>query len=375
VLIAHDVEDRGGMERSLFETVRHGASEVDFCVVSSTLACDLRDRVEWRRVAVPRRPFLLKFAVFYLLGWLRVAMAGRGVRQTTGAIVPNRADVAVVHFCHAAYLTKARRSTPAPLPGLKAWHESLIRRVSVRAERWSYRRRRLSSFVAVSSGVRRDLEGLYPGIPCVVAPNGVDHRRFRPNRPARAAIREQLEVRPGDFVAVFVGGDWARKGLDIAIAAAGEVRRSHGVAVTLWVVGPGHVERYRALARAEGVAGGVRFLGPRSDTERFYQAADAFVLPSMYETFSLAAVEAAACGVPIVATLLDGVVEEFAAAGAALICDRSSLALAQALVELARDPVRGNTLARAAHEHAKRYTWERQATKLLALYEDLAGQE
>ena len=60
----------------------------------------------------------------------------------------------------------------------------------------------------------------------------------------------------------------------------------------------------------------------RSDTERFYQAADAFVLPSMYETFSLAAVEAAACGSADHRHLLDGVFEEFAAAGAALIYDR-----------------------------------------------------
>src|SRR5829696_2802780 len=310
VLIAHDVEDRGGMERSLFETVRRGAMEVDFCVVSSTLASDLRDRVEWRRVVVPRRPFLLKFVVFYVFGSMRVAMAGRGVRQTTGAIILNGADIAVVHFCHAGYLAKARGSRPPPLSRLKASHEWLIRRVSVWAERWSYIQRRLNAFVAVSDGVRRELADFYPDVPCVVAPNGVDHTRFRPDQAARAGTRKQLGARPSEFVAVFVGGDWARKGVDIAIAAVGELRRSHDMAVTLWIVGPGDVARYRDLARTEGAEGGVHFLGPRSDTERFYQGADVFVLPSLYETFSMAAVEAAACRLPMVATSRDGVFED-----------------------------------------------------------------
>jgi glycosyltransferase involved in cell wall biosynthesis len=372
VLIAHDVEDRGGMERSLFETVRRAASEVDFCVVSSTLAPDLRNRVEWRRVPVPRRPFLFKFAAFYLVGWVRVALAGAGVRQTTGAIVPNWADVTVVHFCHAGYLRQARRATRVSLSGLKAWHEWLIRKTSVCAERWSYRPRRLRRFVAVSGGVCRELEEFYPGIPCVVAPNGVDHARFRPNPAMRDTTREQLGASPGEFVAVFVGGDWARKGVDIAIAAVGEARRSHDTVVTLWIIGPGDVERYRASARHEGVEGRVHFFGRRSDTERFYRAADAFLLPSLYEAFPLVALEAAACGLPIVATRLNGI-EELEAAGAALTSKRSAASLAAALSQLGSDRNLRERLGWAAHHEAKRYTWERQATTLLALYEELIG--
>ena len=361
------------MERSLFETVRRGASNVEFCVVSSTLAPELRKRVDWRRVPVPRRPFLLKFALFYLVGWLRVALAGPGVRQTTGAIVPNRADVTVVHFCHAGYLAKARRSTPAALSGAKAWHEWLIRRTSLWAERWSYDARRLRQFVAVSDGVRRELEEFYPGIPCVVAPNGVDHARFRPDPAARDRTRGDLGARPAEFVAVFVGGDWARKGLDVAIAAVAEARRTHGTDVRLWVVGPGDVERYRALARGEGVEDCVQFFGRRPDTERFYQAADAFVSPSSYETFSLAAVEAAACGLPIVSTSLDGVFEAFAAAGAAVACERSPAALGSALAQLERDPSSRESLARSASEQAKGYTWDRQLAALLNLYAELSA--
>jgi hypothetical protein len=82
------------MERSLVENVRRGMADVNFCVVWSTLEPDLRDRVEWRRVPAPRRPVLLTFAAFYLLGALQVVRAGPGLRQSTGAIVPNRAEIA-----------------------------------------------------------------------------------------------------------------------------------------------------------------------------------------------------------------------------------------------------------------------------------------
>jgi glycosyltransferase involved in cell wall biosynthesis len=78
-----------------------------------------------------------------------------------------------------------------------------------------------------------------PGIACTVAPNGVDRQRVRPDTGLRPRLRQEFGAGPDDLVAVFVGGDWERKGLDIAIRAVAEARRVHGVAVSLWIVGPG----------------------------------------------------------------------------------------------------------------------------------------
>jgi UDP-glucose:(heptosyl)LPS alpha-1,3-glucosyltransferase len=370
ILIAHDVEDRGGMERSLVENVRGGMADVDFCVVSSTLEPGLRDEVEWKRVPAPRRPFLLKFAAFYLLGAAQVARAGRGLRQSTGAIVPNRTDIAVIHFCHAGYLAAAGRTAARSLSAAKRWHELLIRTASLWAERWSYSARRLRWSVAVSEGVRRELEQFYPGIPCAVAPNGVDHEHFRPDPESRPRLRRQLGAAPDDFVAVFVGGDWARKGVDIAIAAVAEARWSLGVPVSLWIVGPGDESSYRALARQQGVESHVRFFGRRSDTDCFYKSADAFVLPSLYEAFPLVALEAAACGLPVVATPINGI-EQLEAAGAAVTCERSGSAFALALKELVDAPGRKEKLGQSARDQAARYTWQQQVSTLLGLYGNL----
>ena len=103
-----------------------------------------------------------------------------------------------------------------------------------------------------------------------------------------------------------MGGDWSRKGLRAAVEAVATPTRN-GVALRLWVVGPGDEPRYRALAGSLGVGDRVAFFGPRADTETYYRAADVFVLPSLYETFSLAAHEAAAAGLPVVGTPVSGV--------------------------------------------------------------------
>ena len=78
------------------QNVRRGMPDVDFCVVSSTQEPGLRGRVEWKRVLAPRRPVRLRLAAFYLLGALQVVRAGPGLRQSTGAIVPNRAEIAII---------------------------------------------------------------------------------------------------------------------------------------------------------------------------------------------------------------------------------------------------------------------------------------
>jgi len=72
-LVAHDVHDGGGMERALAELIRHAHDEVDFLVISRTLAADLEPLVTWRRIRVPARPFPLKFLGFYVLGGLATA--------------------------------------------------------------------------------------------------------------------------------------------------------------------------------------------------------------------------------------------------------------------------------------------------------------
>lgn len=371
-LVAHDVHDDGGMERSLAELIRHAQGEVRFTVVSSTLQPDLREVVDWKRVPLPRRPFPLKFLAFWILGGARLAAVRSDLSHAMGAIVPQRIDVSTVQFCHAGFARLPETMSSEGLSMPRRVNRFVHRKLALVCERWCFRAGRVRTFVAVSSGIEDELIASYPARPVVVAPNGVDTQRFRPDREARNSLRNELGVDDAELVAVFVGGDWDRKGLDIAIEA---LARSGGSPAPweLWIVGGGQVDRYRHLAESAGVAERVRFIGRRSDTERFYQAADAFVFPTLYEAFPLVSLEAAACGLPLVATPVNGIDELVSDGQAGIRAPRTVDGVADALRVLGSDADLREQLGRTARQRALSYTWAAHADAIVGAYQEIMG--
>jgi glycosyltransferase involved in cell wall biosynthesis len=137
---------------------------------------------------------------------------------------------------------------------------------------------------------------------------------------------------------VFVAlGHFERKGLPLILEAMMETR---DLSLELVVVGgeASSIAEYRARAQAAGVAGRVRFAGMQRDLGPYYWAADAFVLPSCYESFSLVAFEAAAAGLPLVVTRVNGV-EDFLRDGEnGLAIERDPGSIAHAIRRLAAMP-------------------------------------
>jgi glycosyltransferase involved in cell wall biosynthesis/GT2 family glycosyltransferase len=367
-LVAHDVHDQGGMERALAELIRLGHRRVHFVVVSRQLAPELRPLVDWRRVPVPARPFPLKFSLFFLMAAGRLLFLRADVVHTMGAIVPSRTHLASVQFCHAAF-----RGLASGAPG----HSSRARRVNARvssvlslaAERWLYRPGRAKALAAVSRGVEAELRRQYPDVPVVLTPNAVDTDRFRPDPDARRRMRLGGRLGSDEVVALFVGGDWKRKGVAIAIEGFAQAARECDVPLRLWVVGRGDAQRYRRVAEIEGVSDRVTFFGPRSDTERFFQAADLFVFPTLYEAFPLAVLEAAACGLPLVVTAVNGVDELLGDNGdSGIVVQRTPESAAKALVRLADSPGLRAEMGHAARVRAQEFTWPRSVQSILDTY-------
>jgi glycosyltransferase involved in cell wall biosynthesis len=370
VLVAHDVHDGGGMERACAELIRRSPDDVSFTVVSRTLADDLRERVEWRRVWTPNRPFLLKYITFFLLAPLQLLRTRRGLRHTVGAIIPNRIDVAAVHFCHAGYVTRTQRFAPPGAPWVRRLNTGATRIVSRLAERWCYRPGRVRAFAAVSPGVARELEAHFPGVPIVITPNGVDVARFA----ALESTEPRAPRRVGKpLVALFVGGDWDRKGLGPAIEGLAEARRLSERRLELWVIGRGDERRFRRLAEHNGVSKCVRFFGFRGGVEQFYDAADVLVLPTLYEADSLVLHEAAAAGLSIVVTRVNGV-EELLGNGngdAGFVVERDPKSIGAALARLAVDESLRLRQSEAARASARAMSWERSAAGVVNLYRRL----
>ncbi len=190
--------------------------------------------------------------------------------------------------------------------------------------------------------------------------NGVDTERFRPGaEPARRrALRHALDV-AGARVALFVGDGFARKGLDLAIEGLASV-----AGVMLLVAGGGDPRPYAAQARRLRVAERVRFLGRRSDLGELHHAADLFVLPTRYDAFANACLEAMASGLPVATTRENGASELIVSGVNGLLID-GEVHAAYAWLD---DPARLAELGRAARDTAERHTWERHADAVLALY-------
>jgi UDP-glucose:(heptosyl)LPS alpha-1,3-glucosyltransferase len=201
--------------------------------------------------------------------------------------------------------------------------------------------------------------GVPPGRLWVIY-DGVDTERFHPRHRegSREPLRESLGL-SGPTV-LFVGSDWERRGLDRAIEAL-----AHGPPeAELLVAGSGDDRPYRARAEQLGVGGRIRFLGWRDDVAELYSAADLFVLPTRYDSFSNSCLEAMASGLPLVTSGANGAAELIRQGENGLVFDESF----QTAFHLLEEPHRLARMGAAARATAEEYSWARYADEVMALY-------
>lgn len=236
-------------------------------------------------------------------------------------------------------------------------------------DRIRYRGRSHRAVVALTPGEARLLVSTYGRVraPIHVIPNGVDTERFRPpSDEERAAARARLGLPDGRTVAVFVGHEFERKGLPIAIEAL-----RHAPDAGLLVVGgtAEMIRRAEAVARRHGVAERVVFAGTHRDPVPFFHAADLLVLPSAYEANALVVLEALAAGLPVVSTRVGFAPELIADGENGYLVDRDPASVGARLDELSRaDPEPWRTAARRTGEG---YAWPAIARRYLELLESL----
>jgi glycosyltransferase involved in cell wall biosynthesis len=201
----------------------------------------------------------------------------------------------------------------------------------------------------------------------------VDHELFRPGDAAvaRAKVASRGVTKP--FV-LFVSSLWPYKNCDGLLRAWALARRELGDR-QLAIVGSGRDQEYLAslhsLAVELGISGDVVFTGgvPLEETVQFYRAADAFVYPSLNETFGLPLLEAMACGCPVVTSDTSAMPET--AGGAAVLADpKEPASIARAIVEAA-GPQR-DRLREAGMQRASQFTWAATGAATLDVYREVA---
>lgn len=205
--------------------------------------------------------------------------------------------------------------------------------------------------------------------------NGVDLERFNPEkaRSYREETRAELGLRPDDIAIGMVGRLVAEKGIPELIEAAAML----GPELPVFVVGPHDPDKEDALSEVlleKGRSAGVEFLGMRRDLEALYGAFDIFVLPSHREGFPRAAMEAAASGLPVVASDIRGcrqVVED--GVNGVLVPVRDPARLAEAIRRVASDPDLRREMGEESARRAKvRFDEARVVDIVMSTYRRLA---
>jgi len=208
--------------------------------------------------------------------------------------------------CHAEWLRI--RSTIEPFYKRLSFKVNPLHIYMLKLEKEIFNNTRL--IVANSEMVKRQIIDHYaiPEEKIRVIYNGVDLERFSPqNRDRwRRDIRKGLDISGDTAVLLFVGSGFERKGLGTFLKALTQIKDLDFLAI---IIGKGNTDRYRAMAERLGVLNRILFLGVQKEIERFYAAADLFVLPTLYDPFSNATLEAMASGIPVITTKNNGVAE------------------------------------------------------------------
>ncbi len=223
------------------------------------------------------------------------------------------------------------------------------------------------------------LYGACPDIVHVVAP-GVDLYTFTPGS-GRSVARAELNIPADAQVISFVGRIQPHKGPELLIRATAEML-SHSPHVRtkliVFIIGGAsgsgikEVERMKELVQWLGISDVVRFLPPvpRAQLPNWYRAADLVCVPSYSESFGLVALEAQACGTPVVATAIGGLRTAVADGISGVLVDgHDPRAWSSVLARLLGEPQRRVLLSMGAIEHSSHFGWDATARGTLDIYD------
>lgn len=309
-------------------------------------------------------------------GWTRAARFRSFGENVARVLAENHFDLVQTHErltgadiyragdgVHAAWIARQERESPG-------WRSAWLRsdpyhRAVIETERRMASDDRLH-VVANSALVMDELHRLL-GIPherLTLIPNGVDTAHFAPaTAEQRARCREAWNLPPDAPVACFVGSGFARKGAFRLVEAM-----RHLPEVSLLVCGRDKAAAaLESAARKSGAGARIRLTGPLDDVRAVLHAADVFVLPSLYDPSPNAALEALACGLPVVTTDDVGGARELAQAGAGFVCTRDPEDIAAA-VGRAVDADNRAAMSRHAREFALGFDRETVLRQWLDFY-------
>ncbi len=363
-----DVNRRGGQERVICELLwclcdRH---DID-------LICYQAEDIPQTKVRVLHIKDVIPFSLFLRALWFvapasRLARRGRYdavLGQGTNLWAP---DYVLAHTCQAHRVhTRRERAWRDRPPGVLERVQWAIRdRLSLALERRMVHRSR-GRIMAVGDVLKAQLIRYHDlgEDDVAVTQNGVSHAQFRPGLRDqwREPMRQTLGLSEAEFVVLFVGGRWEDKGVGLLLEALSLMQDNESKLV---IVGRGDRDAFGKRAEELGVRERVVFAGETEHPERSYAMADCFAFLSQTEGFGLVQLEAAACGLPLVAVkgqTPPGLVEDGVSG---FLVPPEPEAVASRLDAFASDRERCRRAGEASYTNSLNFTWERQAEQIEA---------
>ncbi|HEV2884246.1 MAG TPA: glycosyltransferase family 4 protein [Pyrinomonadaceae bacterium] len=277
-------------------------------------------------------------------------------------------DVCVVHAVNRACLAAKRKA------GYYGWMINPINLWVAWRDRWMLGGGRHRKLVAISERVRMELKEYYhvPDDRIVTIPNGINLARFSPrNAKSRAKVRLSFGIPHDVPLVLFVGSRYRIKGLKFAIKALAEMETT----AYLLVVGDDGVAPFRRLADQLGLGDRVIFAGARNNLPAIYPAADAFLLPTLYETFALVCLEAMASGLPVLASPVGGIEDYLRDNVNGFHIQNDPTEIAAKLDRLLTNPQLQERIRAAGLATARNYSWDKIADQYLALFDELIAEK
>jgi glycosyltransferase involved in cell wall biosynthesis len=375
--VSREIGLRGGSECVAFELHRAWlAKGMDARVVSShATEAEAREGITFTLARLTKLieqsnfhylPTLLLVPLFTLAAtWRAWRMRGPKIVLSHGDSLIG--DVCVAHAVNSAALAEKRRT------GYYGWLLNPTNLWVAVRDKWMLRGGRYRRIVAISERVRRQLKEYHqvPDERIVTIPNGINLSRFNPkNGRARAEVRQALGFAEEVPLVLFVGNQYRLKGLEFAIRALAEMKTK----ASLLVVGADVATPFKRLAEHLGVTDRVIFAGARTDLPMIYPAADAFVLPTLYETFALVCLEAMASGLPVLASPVGGVEDYLRDGENGFHIQRDGAEIALKLDRVLNDPELHDRIREQGLATAENYAWDKIAGQYLKLFEELISE-
>jgi glycosyltransferase involved in cell wall biosynthesis len=333
------------------------------------------NEIRWHRIPGPGWPEVADFWTYHVQVNRAIPPREFHVIHSIGCNTLRANVITIQNIQPAKKRILDRLGSLEKISALRRMTRSLYLKVTSNAERRLYTHRpgrRPPLFLPVSRGVERELRENYDigPAPVKIVPNAADLNIFKPiSESQRLAWRSDNGLGADDIVVIFAGGEWVRKGLDLAVRAFGLIpdRRAK-----LFIAGDDPAkDTLKALASECGVSDRVAFGGFRKDMAVALASADIFLFPSWYEAFSLATIEAAACGLPVVATSINGT-EDFIQPGINGDFVKSDPKhIAEVIGPLIANPELRREMGRNARQLVEQnYTWDRVALATEEAYLD-----